>query len=98
MIQKSNSWLSLRSLLCPAPETWNLTCEKRNKNGYDRLGEHAKRHADFIEKYSDLMDEFKEQGPIEKMVNKILTVVMDWLKDHIVEADGDYAMHAKERA
>jgi hemerythrin len=44
------------------------------------------------------MVEFKESGPTEKMVNKILMVVMDWLKDHIVEADGDYATHAKKHA
>ena len=44
------------------------------------------------------MDEFKKSGSTEKMVNKILSIVMEWLKDHIVEADGDYAKHATDHA
>jgi hemerythrin-like metal-binding protein len=63
---------------------------------YDRLEKHAKRHTDFIEKYSDLMVEFKEEGPTEKMVNKVLSFVMDWLKDHIVEVDMAYVRYSKE--
>jgi hemerythrin len=29
---------------------------------------------------------------------KVLTVVMNWLKDHIVQADGAYAKHAMGRS
>jgi len=39
----------------------------------------------------------KKSGRTEKMVNKVLTVVMNWLKDHIVQADGAYAKHAMGR-
>ncbi len=63
---------------------------------YPCIEEHSMLHIDFLKKYSDLMVEFKELGPTERMVNKVLTVVMDWLKDHIVEADLDYAKHMKE--
>ena len=62
-------------------------------NEYPRLEDHARLHKDFLERYSDLMIEFKEAGRTDKMVNKILRIVMDWLKDHIVEADGDYAKY-----
>ncbi len=62
---------------------------------YPGLEEHKKFHSDFLNSYTELLDEFNESGPTEKMVNKVLTVVMDWLKDHIVEADGAYAKHAK---
>jgi len=65
---------------------------------YPRLENHARLHKDFLERYSDLMVEFKEAGRTDKMVNKIIAIVMDWLKDHIVEADGDYARHAKNSA
>ena len=63
------------------------------KNEYPRLENHAKLHTDFLNRYSDLMVEFKEAGRTDKVVNKILTIVMDWLKDHIVEAYGDYAKY-----
>ena len=68
------------------------------KNEYPRLENHAKLHTDFLNRYSDLMDEFKKSGSTEKMVNKILSIVMEWLKDNIVEADGDYAKHATDHA
>ena len=61
---------------------------------YIELEEHKKFHNDFLNSYTELLDEFNESGPTEKMVNKVLTVVMDWLKDHIVEADAAYAKHA----
>jgi hemerythrin len=62
---------------------------------YPRLEEHSKLHTDFLNRYAELIVEFKKSGRTEKMVNKVLTVVMDWLKDHIVKADGAYAKHAK---
>ncbi len=65
---------------------------------YPRLENHAMLHKDFLNRYSDLMVEFKKFGPTEQMVNKILSTVMDWLKNHIVEADGDYARHAADHA
>ena len=68
------------------------------ENEYPRYEDHTRLHKDFIDNYSGLMAEFKESGPTEKMVNKILSIVMEWLKDHIVEADGDYARHATDHA
>jgi len=65
---------------------------------YPRLENHAMLHKDFLNRYSDLMVEFKKFGPTEQMVNKILSTVMDWLKNHIVEADGGYARHATDHA
>lgn len=62
---------------------------------YPLIEKHRKLHDDFLNRYSELIVEFKKSGRTEKMVNKILTVVMDWLKDHIVDADGAYAKHAK---
>lgn len=62
---------------------------------YPQLEKHIKLHMDFLDSYSDLMFEFKQSGATEKMVNKILSIVMDWIKAHIVDADGDYARHAK---
>ena len=65
---------------------------------YPQIEKHVNLHIDFLDRYSDLMVEFKQFGATEKMVNKILSIVMDWIKDHIVEADGDYARHAKNNA
>ena len=62
---------------------------------YPRLEEHKRLHINFLNRYSELIVEFKEYGRTEKMVNKVLTVVMDWLKDHIAKADGSFAKHAK---
>ena len=71
------------------------------KNECPQLEDHAGLHKDFLKRYSDLMVEFKETGRTDKVVNKILTIVMDWLKDHIVEANGycaKYTMHdSRER-
>ena len=65
---------------------------------YPQLEEHKRLHINFLNRYSELIVEFKESGRTEKMVNKVLTVVMDWLKEHIVEADGDYAKYVMNRS
>jgi hemerythrin len=64
---------------------------------YPRFEDHTRLHKDFLGN-SGLMAEFKESGPTEKMANRILTVVMDWLKDHIIEGGGDYAKYAIGRS
>ncbi|MDM8538808.1 hemerythrin family protein [Desulfobacterales bacterium HSG17] len=59
--------------------------------GYPRLEEHKKLHSEFVLKYNEMEMDFKESGRTETLVNKILTTVMDWLKEHIATADYDYA-------
>jgi hemerythrin-like metal-binding protein len=62
-----------------------------DKIGYPRLEEHKQLHAQFLTKYYEMEKELNELGPSEKLVNKILSTLMSWLKEHIASEDSDYA-------
>lgn len=62
-----------------------------DKIGYPRLEEHKQLHAKFLTKYYEMEKELNELGISEKLVNKVLSTLMDWLKEHIASEDSDYA-------
>ena len=65
---------------------------------YARLKEHKKLHVEFLKRYLELIREFKELGPSQRLAEHIGEVVQGWLVDHIAEADMAYAKHVMERA
>ena len=58
---------------------------------YTDFEEHKKFHDEFMAKFHEMEAEFMSVGPTETLVNTILMITMDWLKEHIVEADFKYA-------
>ncbi|NQU20801.1 MAG: hemerythrin family protein [Candidatus Nealsonbacteria bacterium] len=65
---------------------------------YPRVEEHRKLHAKFLERYLELIGEFKESGPSQGLAVRMGEMVQGWLVDHIAEADRAYAKHVMERA
>lgn len=65
---------------------------------YPRIKEHRKLHVEFLERYLELIGEFKESGPSQRLAERTGEVVQGWLVDHIAEADRAYAKHVMERA
>ena len=65
---------------------------------YPRIEEHRKQHVEFLERYLELIEEFKESGPSQHLAERTGEVVQGWLVDHIAKADRAYAKHAMERA
>ena len=65
---------------------------------YPRIEEHTKLHAEFLERYLELIGEFKESGPSQHLAERMGEMVQGWLVEHIAEADRAYAKHVMERA
>jgi len=65
---------------------------------YPRVEEHGKLHVAFLERYLELIEEFKESGPSQQLAEHAAELVQGWLVDHIAKADMAYAKHAAERA
>ncbi len=66
------------------------------EKGYPDLEAHKKLHAQFIKIYETLHTSLKNNEPKETIVNETLALLMDWLKEHIVNVDGDYAKFSKQ--
>ena len=67
------------------------------KHEYPRIEEHAKLHVEFLERYRELIGEFKESGPSQHLAERMGEMVQGWLVDHIAKADRAYAKHILER-
>jgi hemerythrin len=64
---------------------------------YPRLEEHLQLHAEFLEKYSELVEQVNDLGPSQDLAEQMLDMVQTWLVEHIAEADVQYAAHVKRR-
>ena len=64
---------------------------------YTDFEEHKKFQDEFMAKFHEMETEFMRVGPTETLVNTIFMITMDWLKEHIVEADFKYAKNSMIR-
>ena len=62
------------------------------------IQEHANLHAEFLDEYSKLTEEFDALGPSQDLAERVGAVVQNWLVDHIAKADMVYAKHIMERS
>lgn len=62
---------------------------------YPRAHEHCQMHIEFIQKYTQMMDEFAASGPSPALAEKIVENAREWLITHISRMDVDYANHIK---
>jgi hemerythrin len=65
---------------------------------YPHIDEHARLHAEFLNEYSKLSEEFDELGPSQYLAERMGEMVQDWLIDHIAKTDMAYAKHIMERS
>ena len=65
---------------------------------YPHIKEHRQLHVEFLERYLELIGEFKETGPSQRLAERTGKMVQGWLVDHIAQADRAYAEHVRERA
>ncbi len=65
---------------------------------YPYVNEHRKLHFEFLQRYLELIGEFKVSGPSQHLAERMGDMVQGWLVDHIAEADRAYVKHVRERA
>ena len=61
--------------------------------GYPGLADHKQIHADFVANVSTFVDDFKRNGPSDKIVETLQAALVDWVVNHISVEDkkvGDY--------
>ncbi len=68
------------------------------EHDYPRVEGHAKLHAEFLQRYAEWIEEFKQSGPSQQLAERMGEMVQAWLVDHIAKADRAYVKHVKERA
>lgn len=62
---------------------------------YPNMLAHKKMHNDFALAIQNLRKEYEVEGPTFSMVMKINKIVVDWLKNHIMVQDMDFAEHIR---
>lgn len=65
------------------------------KHGYPRLKYHKKLHAKYFDSLDSLLDEFRIFGSSQDLADRVLEAAQDWLIDHIIDEDSQYAKYAK---
>jgi hemerythrin len=65
---------------------------------YPDVEEHSKLHAEFLDEYTKLSDEFSDLGTSQVLADNIVDTVQNWLIEHIADADRYYATHVKSRS
>ncbi len=65
------------------------------KHGYPRLDYHKKLHIEYLDTLESLLDEFKVMGPSQDLADRVLDAAQDWLIDHIIDEDSQFAKYTK---
>jgi hemerythrin len=66
------------------------------KYEYLRIEEHKKLHEEFIEKFDTLADKLNTFGPSQGLADEALDMTQNWLTDHILDEDAQYAKHVNQ--
>ena len=62
-------------------------------SGYPGLAEHKKIHADFVTNVSMFVEDFKRNGPNDKIVETLQAALVDWVVNHISIEDKKVGDH-----
>ena len=65
------------------------------KHEYPRLEQHKIFHTEFLELLDMLVDDLKVFGPSQHLADRALDISQEWLINHIVEEDTQYAQYIK---
>lgn len=61
------------------------------KLAYPKTDEHKATHVAFVSTFLELEEEYVEKGSNPEMLQKIVAILNDWLKNHIMGQDKDFA-------
>lgn len=78
-----------------AMEHFDIEEKLMENSSYPNAHAHCQMHIDFIQKYTEMMDEFTSTGPSPVLAEKIVNNAYDWLVSHISKMDVDYVKHIK---
>lgn len=68
------------------------------RHGFPGLESHKQLHVAFFEALDMLLDELRVFGPSQDLANRALEVAQEWLIDHIIDEDSQYATYIKRQA
>jgi len=63
------------------------------QHGYPGLEAHKQLHIDFLEGLDHLSEDLQVFGPSQHLAERALEISRDWLLDHILEEDTQYAKY-----
>ncbi len=66
------------------------------KHGFPGLERHKRLHVQFFEALDQLLDDLRVFGPSQHLADRTLEIAQDWLIDHIIDEDTQYAGYVKE--
>jgi hemerythrin len=66
------------------------------RSAYPKAAEHKKMHVAFVSTYKNLHDEYTKSGMNLATLMKINNTVVNWLKDHIMREDKNFAAFFKQ--
>jgi len=64
---------------------------------FPRWEEHRTLHEAFFENLEHLVEDLQVFGPSQHLADRALDVAQDWLINHIIDEDMQYATHVKRR-
>ena len=67
------------------------------KHAYPHLDQHKKLHTEFLEVLDGLVDDLELFGPSQHLADRALEISQDWLINHIIEEDTQYAQYIQDR-
>ena len=67
------------------------------KYGFPGLERHRQLHVEFVEALEMLLDDLKVAGPSQDLADRALEISQDWLIDHIVDEDTQYATYIQKQ-
>ncbi|WP_460165020.1 bacteriohemerythrin [Thermostilla marina] len=65
------------------------------RHGYPRLEEHKRLHAAFFDAMTELVEDLEKFGPNQHLAEQALEISRDWLLEHILEEDTQYAKYIR---
>lgn len=68
-----------------------------DSRGFPGLERHRRLHADFLDALDGLLEELRLFGASQDLADRVSAVAQDWLIDHIIDEDAQYAAHAGRR-
>ena len=66
------------------------------KHAYPRIEEHKKIHEEFIENFDALAEQFNTFAPSQGLADEALDMTQDWLAEHILDVDVQYAKYVNQ--
>jgi hemerythrin len=70
----------------------------QRRSQYPKSAFHHNLHVDFVNKYKKLYEEFKASGEKLSVVLAINSLVVNWLKDHIMVHDKEFCQYYLKQA